>query len=182
MRPLGEKIRPYSFSSPKMRCLMDAPRAVRSWAKHTRGARRLQEREGRSGEDLAHLGGRETAEAAAGPVAVQYGDLQPLEGELLVGHALQRLRAEGERDLERRRLALVALLQEDLERLRPPADRGEAPLVEDAAVERDAVHLVGAPRLAHLRDEDLDLQRLDLLAEDRPQALRVGVRERARGH
>ena len=50
----------------------------------------------------------------------------------------------------------------------------QAPVVEHA------VHLVVVRGLPHLRDEDLDLERLHLLREDRSERLRVRVRHRLR--
>jgi len=60
--------------------------------------------------------------------------------------------------------------------------RHDALLVLQAPVVKHTVHLVVVGRVPDLRDQDLDLERLYLLREDPPKRLRVGVRDRFRGH
>ncbi len=62
-----------------------------------------------------------------------------------------------------------------------PPHRDDALLVLQAPVVEHAVHLVVVGRVPDLRDQDLDLERLQLLREDPPERLRVGVRDRLRG-
>src|SRR5262249_28698622 len=66
------------------------------------------------------------------------------------------------------------------------ADHAEVPVIADAAVVLNPVDLVllvaDQPGITDLRDDHLDLERLELAREHVADRLRVGVRERATAH
>ena len=63
-----------------------------------------------------------------------------------------------------------------------PSDNRKGTFVDDAAVERDAIHLVGLAVVSDLHHQNFHLQRLQFLAENGTEALRVAVRKRTGGH
>ncbi len=111
--------------------------------------------------------------------ALEDGDLEGVGRQLAVG-ATRVAAEEADREAERLGQAhpvVPALTQADLDLLGRPAHDDEPVLVADRPVVGEAVDLVGLRGAAHLGDDDLDLVRLGLLGEDRPEGLGVGVGE-----
>src|SRR5712692_7346150 len=171
--PFRVQVRPYSFSRPKIRRFTGprAPLLLSDWHDLPRRAQELAER----------LHGN-APELALDLRAVEDGDLEVALAERLVLRDRQRPHAEPERLAERQPLAVV-ILEEPPDLVRLAAHRRIVVLVLDRAVVEDVVDFVlRAVRLGHLGHEHLDLERLDVLREDVPERLRVGVGERLGGH
>src|SRR5438477_503935 len=83
---------------------------------------------------------------------------------------LHRRDAQRKSGFQGQRVGFVSLLEKDLQGFSPPTNRRKASFVKNASVERDTIQFVGMPGFSHLRDQNFDLQRLELLTEDGTQA------------
>src|SRR5215470_13333662 len=140
-----------------------------------------------AGEQLIQLIGGEPSELAADSRLLQKTDFQILRrnARTAVARSLERRATELDR-LPEGQAGLMPALQEAAELVGESTDHAEVLVVRDAAVELDAIDRVvlvtGEFRIADLRHDHLDLERLQLAREDVTHRLRVGIGERARAH
>ena len=135
-------------------------------------------------EQFLQPGADQPAERPVRAAPVEHGHLKLAArgvGPLPVGRRGQRRHRRAERGGQRHAVG-VPLLQGRGHLVGLAADGREPVLVGHRAVERDPVDLVVAGALARLRHDDLHLERLRALGEDRAELLGIPVGDAARGH